>query len=197
MKRTFLSLIAFCFLPLLCHGDVFIERFTQVATRTGLGEQQTIRLKGWLIRDLDGTNGAAIATRTVNGHKLYFVDRESTRIFRTTVDAGSNREYTVVIRGETETNEVQVLKIDALLYKGLNTSVEVSASRQITAPRVLRGTSSRVEAAGGGYRLYESSSSRVYSQTETRAANGLGRDVETVVAEIIQKLESAGYVNAS
>jgi hypothetical protein len=197
MKRTFLPIIALCVLPLLCRADVFIERFTQVSTRTGLGDEQTIRLKGWIIRDLDGTNGAAIATRTVGGRKLYFVDRESSRVFRTAVNAGNNREYAVVIRGETETNEVQVLKIDAVLYKGLNTSVEVSPSRQITAPRVLRGTANRVEAAGGGYRLYETSSARVYSQTETRAANGLGRDVEAVVEEIIQKLENAGYVNAS
>jgi len=197
MKRTFRSFIALCFLPLLCHADVLIERFTQVATRTGQGSQQTLRLKGWIISNLDGTNGAAISTTTVNGHKLYFVDRESTRVFSTTIDAGNGREYTIVAQGETQTNEVQVLKIDALLYKGLNTSVEVSAGRQIIAPRVLRGTASRVESAGGGYRLDETSSSRVFSQTETRAANGLGRDVEAVVAEIIQKLESAGYINAS
>jgi hypothetical protein len=196
MKRTFLSLVL-CSLPLLCHADVFIERFTQAATRTGQGSQQTLRLKGWIVSDLDGTNGAAIATTTVNGRKFYFVDRESTRVFNTTIDAGNGREYSVVAKGETETNEVQVLKIEALLYKGLNTSVEVSAIRQITAPRVMRGANHRVEAVGGGYRLDESVSTRVYSQTETRAANGLGRDVEAVVAEIIQKLEEAGYVNAS
>jgi hypothetical protein len=197
MKRTFLSLIALCFLPWLCRADVFIERFTQVATRTGLGEQQTIRFKGWIISDIDGTNGAAIATTTVNGHKLFFVDRSTTRIFNTTIDAGNGREYSVVAQGETETKGEEVLKIDALLYKGLNTSVEVSASRQIIVPRVMRGTSSRVEFVGGSYRLDESSSSRIFSQTETRAANGLGRDVEAVIAEVIQKLEKAGYVNAS
>ncbi len=197
MKRTIFSLIAFCFLPVLCHADVFIERFTQVATRTGQGEQQTLRLKGWIVSDIDGTNGAAIATTTVNGRKFYFVDRSTTRVFNTTVDAGNGREYSVVTQGETETKGEEVLKIDALLYKGLNTSVEVSAGRQIIVPRVMRGTSSRVESVGGSYRLEESSSSRVFSQTETRAANGLGRDVEAVVAEIIQKLEKAGYVDAS
>ncbi len=197
MKRTLLSLFILCSLPVFCCADVFIERFTQVATRTGEGSQQTLRLKGWIVRDLDGTNGAAIATTTVNGHKLYIVDRTTTRVFRTTIDAGNGREYSVVAQGETQTNEVEVLKIEALLYKGLNTSVEVSASRQITAPRVMRGAAHRVESLGGSYRLDETSSTRVFSQSETRAANGLGRDVEAVIAEIIQKLENSGYVDAS
>src|SRR5688572_3362369 len=102
MKRTFLSLIALCFLPLLSRADVFIERFTQVVTRTGQGEQQTLRLKGWVVSDLDGTNGAAIATTTVNGRKFYLVDRSTIRVFNTIVNAGNGREYSVVAQGETE-----------------------------------------------------------------------------------------------
>lgn len=197
MKRTFLSLALLWLLPLFCRADVLIERFTQIATRTGEGSQQTIRVKGWIISDLDGTNGVAIGTTTINGHKIYIVDRTSTRVFSTTIDAGNGREYTIVAQGETETNELQVLTIDSLLHKGLNTSLEVSAGRQITGPRVMRGSANRVEAVGGGYRLDETTSSRVYGQTETRAANALGRNVEEVLAEIIQRLQKAGYVDAS
>jgi hypothetical protein len=194
MKHTFLALL--CLLPVFARAEIVIERFTQTAKRTGEGVERTIRLKGWIIRDLDGASGASIATTVINGHKLYLVDRGTTRIFRTTISGKNGREYTVITQGVTETNETQVLSVSGLLYRGLNTTLQVSESRQLTYPRSLKGTAHRVELQDG-YILDETTSTRTFSQTETRASNGLGDDVEAALAKIIQRLQQKGYVDAS
>jgi len=195
MKRTFPLLIFFGFI-LVARADVLIERMTQTARYTGLGSERTLRLNVFIVSDLDGTNGAGIATTVINGHKLYSIDRSSTRVFRTTVRGARDRPYTVITQGTTETNETQVLKVDGRVARGLNTTLQVTPSRQLTAPRVFRGSTHRVELQDGEYRLIETTSTRIYSHTETRDANASGEDVEAVVARVVQRLEASGYVNA-
>jgi hypothetical protein len=195
MKRTLLLLTALGFI-ITSRADVFIERASQTSRYTGQGRERTLHLNNILVRDLDGTNGAAIETTVINGHKLYHVNREGTPVFRTTVRGARDREYTVVTLGTTETNDTQVVNVSGLLARGLNTTLQVTDSRQLTYPRVLRGSAHRVELSEGEYGVSETTYTRIYSQTETRDANKRGEDVDAVVARVVQRLEATGYVNA-
>jgi hypothetical protein len=195
MKRTLLLLAALGFI-ITSRADVFIERASQTSRYTGQGRERTLHLNNILVRDLDGTNGAAIETTVINGHKLYHVNREGTPVFRTTVRGARDREYTVVTLGTTETNDTQVVNVSGLLARGLNTTLQVTDSRQLTYPRVLRGSAHRVEFSEGEYGVNATSYTRIYSQTETRDANKRGEDVDAVVARVVQRLEATGYVNA-
>jgi hypothetical protein len=192
MKRTLLSLIVFT--ALAARSEVAVERVTRTSHYTGQGVERTLNWRDIIIRDLDGTNGAAIETIVIKGHKLYSVSRDSSRVFRSTVRGLNGRNYTVVTQGITETNETQVLKVDGLLARGLNTTLQVSEARQITYPRVFRGAAHRVELDSGEYRVIESTYTRLYSQTETREANARGNDVEAVLTRMVQRLQASGYV---
>lgn len=193
MQRTLVLMVLFG-LAINARSDIFIERGAVKIQYTGQGIERTVAFKEVILRDLDGTNSASVATTVIRGHKLYFVSRSRTRVLRENLRGMNGRIYTVIARGLTESNGVQVLNVEGLLVKGLNTTLPVSASRQLTGPRVFRGAASRVEFDSGEFRLTETSYTRTYSQTETRAANALGEDVETALARIIQRLEKFGYV---
>jgi hypothetical protein len=176
------------------YSDVIIQRGTFTARFTGQGIERTLRFKEIIVSDLDSTNGTSIITAVINGNKIYSVSTESTKVVVETLRGVNGRVYTVIAQGVTETNDTQVLRVDGLLVKGLNTMLPVSESRQLNAPRVLRGAASRLEYDSGEFRLMETSNVRKFSQTETRAANASGEDVDTVVAKLIQRLEDSGYV---
>jgi hypothetical protein len=195
MKRTLLLLAAVGFI-ITARADVLIERASQTSRYTGQGRERTLRLNNILVRDLDGTNGASIETTVINGHKLYHVSRDGTPVFRTTVRGARDREYTVITLGATETNDTQVVQVSGLLARGLNTTLQVTDSRQLTYARVLRGSAHRVELNEGEYVVTETTYTRLYSQTETRDANTRGDNVEAVIARVVQRLEATGYVNA-
>lgn len=192
MKRAFFILAVLDFV-FTSHADVMIERSTQTMRLTGDNIERTLNFSGFVIRDLDGTNSASIRTITIRGRKFYEVNRDTVPVFSTTVQGANGREFRVIAHGSTETNEVQTVKVDGLLIKGLNTTLQVSMTRQITYPRVLRGSAHRVDFNGGHYRASENTLTRTYSQTETRAANARGENVETALARIVQRLEATGY----
>jgi hypothetical protein len=192
MKRT--SVMLLLFITLTAHADIIIERIGRTVHETGLGREVTLKLREMIVRDLDGTNGAAIATTVINGHKLYSISRSpTTQVFRTTVRGSRDREYTVVTQGVTETSETQILKVDGFLARGLNTTLEIGEARQIRYPRVFRASTHRVEQKDGEYRVIQSTYTRLFSQAETRAANAQGEDVETALARMVQRLEASGY----
>lgn len=193
MKST-LALVALFILTLNAHSDVLIQRGTFTARFTGQGIERTLRFKEIIVNNVDGTNGASIITAIINGNKIYSVSTDTTKVVVETLRGVNGRVYTVIAQGVTETNDTQVLKVDGLLVKGLNTTLPVSDSRQLNGPRVFRGAASRLEYDSGEFRLMETSNVRKFSQTETRAANALGEDVDTVVAKLIQRLEDSGYV---
>jgi hypothetical protein len=192
MKRTLPFAILF-FLVASARADLLIERFSGTTRYTGAGTERTLRISGYIVVDFDGTNGAAVETANLGGQKFYAINRESVPAFRTTVQGTRGREYTVGAYGATETNEVQLLKLDGLLSKGLNTELSLSESRRVVHPRVMRGSNHRVEFTDGAYRLLQSSVIRTFAQTDTRAANAAGEDVEVALARIIARLERAGY----
>jgi hypothetical protein len=195
MKRT-LSILSLFLLASATFADVLIERLTETSRLTGQGIERSVKVQGYIIRNLDGTNGAAIGTFTINGRKFYEVNRDFTRVFSTTVQGANGKEYRVVTDSTTESNDVQVVKVRGLLLKGLNTTIRVSDSREIVHPRVLRGSSHLVEFNGGIYRVTESALTRIFSQTETREANARANTVDEVLARIVQRLEAAGYSTA-
>jgi hypothetical protein len=192
MKRTVLSFSFFLFVSAVL-ADVLIERSTQTVRLTGQNVERTLNFSGYVISDLDGTNGAAIRTITLGGRRFYEVSRDSTPVFSTTVQGLNGREFRVIAHASTESNKVQTVKVDALLVKGANAALQVSDARQIIHPRVLRGSASRVEFNDGQYRVSENTITRTYLQTETRTANARGEDVEMALTRIVQRLEATGY----
>jgi hypothetical protein len=195
MKRT-LSLLVLIVLPLIASADVVIERATVTVHFTGQGIDRSLRFRDVVVRDLDGTNGASITTITIGGRKLYSINRGGVQVVVENLRGPNGRTYTVIARGATETNEVQVLRVDAMIAKGLNGTLRVTENREINSPRVFRANVNRLEFDDGEYLLTEAKETRVYSQTETRAANANGEDVEAVLDRLIQKLQASGYVEA-
>jgi len=192
MKRTILVIFFFVFVP-ITFAEILIERSIEKIRLTGQNIERTLNFSGFVIRDLDGTNSAAIRTITIRGRKFYEVNRSALPVFSTTVPGANGRQYKVIAHGSTETNKVQMVKVDALLAKGLNSTLQVSDTRQITYPRVLRGSAQRVDSDGGEYRLAENTLTRSFLQTETQTANALGEDVEAALARLVQRLQAAGY----
>ena len=192
MKRT-LSILSLLFIVSSAFGDLLIERSSQTVRLTGQSIERTLKFQGYVIRDLDGTNGASIRTFTAGGHKLYEINRESTPVLSATVRGANGRQFLVVTAGNTESNDVQIVRVRGLLVKGLNTSIPVSDSREIVYPRALRGSSHQVDFDSGQYRVTETLLTRMFSQTETRDANARGNTVDEAVTRIVQRLEAAGY----
>lgn len=174
-------------------AELLIEKFSGTMRYTGANIERTLRISGYIVADFDGTNGAALETANVGGRKFYAINRDSVPAFRTTMQGTRGRQYTVGAYGATETNEVQLLRLDSLLSKGLNTELPLSDSRRVIYPRVMRGSNHRVEYTNGTYRLLQSTVTRTFAQTDTRAANGRGDDVETALGRIIERLERSGY----
>ncbi len=192
MKRTSLLAILL-FGALTGRAELLIEKFSGTSRFTGGGVERALVINGFVVVDLDGTNGAAIETVNVGGRKFYAINRESVPAFRTLIQGTGGREYTVVSYGGMASNEVQVLKVDGLLSKGLNAQLQISDSRQITYPRVLRGSNHRVEFKDSVYRVFETTMTRIFAQTDTRAANARGDDVDSAMAILVQRLERAGF----
>lgn len=192
MKRTLIPLLLL--VAIIARSEIVVERVTRTLHDTGLNREQTFNLRDIVIRDLDGTNGVLVETTVIRGHKLYSISRSSVPVFRATVRGLNGREYTVVTQGLTETNETQVTRVDGLLARGLNTTLPVSEARQITYPRVFRGSNHRVELSGSEYHVLEASYTRIFSQAETRDANSRGDGVETALSRFVQRLQAGGYV---
>jgi len=178
------------------HADVLIENVTQTIHLTGQGSERTLKLRNYVVADLDGTNGAAISTTILGGRKVYHISYDSTRVVSVTLRGLNGKVYRVITLGVTETNDTQVLKVEGILARGLNTALPVSDSRWLTYPRILRGSGHSLELVDGEYGLSETSYVRTYAQTDTKAANARGDDVSAVVARILQRLEKSGYVSA-
>jgi hypothetical protein len=192
MKRTPL-LVLFLLAAFTARAELLIEKFSGTSTFIGDGMERTLPIRGFIVFDFDGTNGAAIETANVGGRKFYAVNREGVPAFRTLVQGKNGREYTVASFGGIETNETQVLKVDGLLAKGLNAQIQLSDSRQVTYPRVFRGSNHRVALENSAYRVFETKLTRIFSQADTQAANARGDDVEAALANLITRLERSGY----
>ncbi len=192
MKRTFLLLSILTFV-VAAQADLLIQHSTQTMRLTGENTERTLRFSGWIVQDLDGTNGASIRMIIVGGRKFYEVNRDSIPVFSTTVPGANGRQFRVIAHGSTETNELSAVKVDGLLIKGVNADLQVSDTRHITYPRILRGSAHRLDSDSGNYRLLENAVTRIYSQTETGTANARGEDVDAALARIGQRLEAAGY----
>jgi hypothetical protein len=192
MKRT-LVLLCLLALPGFARADLLIQRIQETVRFTGENGERSLTFSGFVLRDLDLTNGAAIRTIAANGRKLYEVNRDFRQVFSALVPGANGRLIRVIAEGVTKTNELDAVQIDGLLVKGVNATLPVSATRQFAYPRVLRGTSYRVDSEDGQYRVTEIKTTRTYSQTDTGVANGRGEDVEAALARIVQRLEAAGY----
>ena len=180
-------------MPGFATAELLIQRTQETLRLTGENGERTLTFSGFILRDLDATNGAAIRTIAVNGRKLYEVNRDFRPVFSTTVPGANGRQIRVIADGTTATNELDAVQINGLLVKGVNATLPVSPTRQFVYPRVLRGNSYRVDSEGGQYRVAEIKTTRTYSQTETGGANQRGEDVDAALARIIQRLEAAGY----
>ena len=197
MKRT-LHLLGLLLIVSHARGDLLIQRVIQVSKYTGSGVERTIPSSGYFINDLDGTNGVAIFTASINGHKLYQLlhegDASTIPLKRLHVTGPNGRSYTVLTTGTTETNDTQVSKITGILLRGLDNTIPIRDGRTLNYPRVLRGSKFKTELVNGDYRLTEETATRVFSQTETLTANKNSETADMVAQRIVRRLEAAGYV---
>jgi hypothetical protein len=195
MKRT-LVLLSLVLLTFTTRAEVMVERVSGTLRGVGAGVEFSARLGGFIVSDENG-NGVGIETAIVRGRKLYAINRERSEAHSFELTGTGGRTYRVATKGVVVSNETQVIRVDGLLVKGLNTQLEISEATVLTRPRVARGRNHRLELVNGQPRLIEAEYTRTYFHSETRNANARGDDLETVVQRLLASLARQGFQPAN
>jgi hypothetical protein len=193
-KRTLLTIIAPFIISLACPAaQLVIYKYAGKEQSYTTGYEVISSYQGQFVYDVATTNGTWVGWRTLRGHKEYWVN-PTTNFVAVTIGSVGSKTYTLLAEADSAHDSQANLTLNATIYKGLNSTLQVSSNQSVTFPRMLTADETQVafDPTYGQY-LNQSTATYVFQTTLTQASNNANKSVADVVNQLTQSLESQGY----
>ena len=193
-KRTLLNIIAPFIFSLACPAaQLVIYKYAGKEQSYTTGYEVIAPYQGQFVYDVATTNGTWVGWRTLRGHKEYWVN-PTTNFVAVTIDSVGSKTYTLLAEADSAHDSQANLTLNATIYKGLNSTLQVSSNQSLTFPRMLAADETQVAFDSTyGQELFQSTATYVFQTSATQASNNANKSVADVVSQLTQSLKSQGY----
>lgn len=193
-KPTLFTVIAAFIFSLTCPAaELVIYKYAGKEHASTTGDEVNFSYQGEFVYDVAATNGTWVGWATVGGHKSYWVN-PTTNFVATTIGGAGSKTYTLLAEADSTHDNQGNLILNATIYKGLNSTLQVSSNQSLTFPRILTADETQVAAdPSHGQELLQSTATYVFQTSATLASNNANKSVADVVSQLAQSLESQGY----
>lgn len=193
-KRSLLTIVALFVHLLTCSAaEIVIYKYAGKEHAFTTGYEVASSYQGQFIYDVAATNGAWVGWQTLRGHKIYWVN-PTTNFVVVTIGGAGSKTYTLLAEADTTHDSQANLTLNATIYKGLNSTLQVSSNQSLTFPRMLAADETQVAFDSTyGQELFQSTATYVFQTSATQASNNANKSVADVVSQLTQSLESQGY----
>jgi hypothetical protein len=139
------------------------------------------------------TNGSWVSWGTLHGNKTYWVS-PTTNFVAVTIGGAGSKTYTLLGEADSTHDGQGNLTLNSGIYKGLNSTLQVSSNQSLAFPRVLTANETQVAYSSTyGQELFQSTVNYVFQSGLTQDSNNANQTVADIVSKLTQSLESQGY----
>ena len=189
-RSLLLTIVAVSVLSLACSGaELVIYKYAGKEHAYTTGSESIFPYQGQFVYDVATTNGTWVGWTTFRGgQKSYWVS-PTTNFVAVTIGGAGSKTYTLLAEADSTHDNQGNLILNATIYKGLNSTLQVSSNQSITFPRMLNSDETQTY----GSELAQSTAIYVFQTSTTQASNNANKSVADVVSQITQSLDSQGY----
>jgi hypothetical protein len=193
-KRTLLTIIVPFIFSLACSAaELVIYKYAGKEHAYTTGFEVPSSYQGQFILDVATTNGSWVGWQTIHGNKIYWVN-PTTNFVAVTIGGANSRTYTLLAEADSTHDSQGNLNLNSAIYKGLNSTLQVSSNQSLTFPRMLTADETQVASSPTyGQELFQSTAIYVFQSTLTQTNNNANKSIDDVVNQLAQSLESQGY----